>query len=266
MIVSPSMNHFIDGRPPSRSWHLPVSSIHFSGFPHMRTLLFPLLTILIVGSIASSQEITPRTSAGSKALMFSVNGFGAFGVHGSYAGSQPLTTLGLDTLFNMHLTSPIFGFGMRWYLANNTALRVSLGGASGTSYTPRPGDTTGETDDVTDIYLGIAPALEFHIVNSGPLTVYTGGMLNYSTNLHANGTDSDDPKGTSTKKTYSTFGGGAILGAEYFPWRSVSFGAEYQLTGAWTSSSTQHKGVTTDGNSYFDLGISSVAVALSVYF
>ena len=232
----------------------------------MRTSLFALLIALVLGSMAHAQEIRPRTAAGDKALLFSVNGFGAFGVGGSYAGSQPVTTLGLDTLFNMRLTSPIFGFGMRWYLGQNVALRASVGGASGTSYTPRAGDTTGATDDVTDIYLGISPALEFHIVNTGRLTVYAGGMLNYSTNLHATGTDYDDPKGTSSKKSYATFGGGALFGAEYFPWRSVSFGAEYQLTAAWTSSSSEFKGTTSDGTSYFDLGISSVAVMMGVYF
>ena len=177
----------------------------------MRTSLFALLIALVLGSMAHAQEIRPRTAAGDKALLFSVNGFGAFGVGGSYAGSQPVTTLGLDTLFNMRLTSPIFGFGMRWYLGQNVALRASVGGASGTSYTPRAGDTTGATDDVTDIYLGISPALEFHIVNTGRLTVYAGGMLNYSTNLHATGTWADPARRRLDVSASTTAGSGLTV-------------------------------------------------------
>ena len=75
-----------------------------------------------------------------------------------------------------------------------------------------------------------------------------------------------DPSGLPGPTPNSRLWGGALFGAEYFPWRSVSFGAEYQLTAAWTSSSSEFKGTTSDGTSYFDLGISSVAVMMGVYF
>jgi hypothetical protein len=234
----------------------------------MRKFFFSLFIGLVLCTAAYSQDTKPRTSSGDRALLFSINGLGTFGIGGSYAGTLPVTTIGIDTVFaafGLRPSLPLLGFGMKFYLSDNLALRVALGGGSTTSFTPRAGDTTGATDDVTDLAVGLAPGLEFHLVNAGPVTVYTGAVVNYGMTLHADG-DASNVNENHTQRTYSTFGGSAIFGAEYFPWSSVSLGAEYQLGVSHTSSSTENRGKTTDGRSYTDIGISSIAVSLGVYF
>lgn len=231
----------------------------------MRTCIIGLFLLAIAAGGASAQDTRPKTSAGDRALLFSFNGFGDFGVNGSTAGSAPLTFFGIDTTFNIRLLSPIYGFGIKYYLGDNVALRASLGLGSSTVSIPRSEDTTGRTDDVTDLILGVTPGLEFHLVNTGPVTAYTGIFASFSGSWNFSG-DKEDTIADSTTRSYSSFGGGAVFGVEYFPWNSISLGAEYQLGVSVSSSSTEHKGESTDGPGYFDIGIGAFAVQLGVYF
>jgi len=234
----------------------------------MKKIFFSLILCLTFCGAVYAQDTKPRTSSGDKALLFSINGFGTFGINGNYAGTAAVTLLGMDTLFSnfgIRTGTPIYGIGMKFYLGDNLALRASLGGGSTTVSTPQAKDTTGKTDDVTDVFFGVAPALEFHLLSAGPVSAYAGAMLNYSMTLHTDG-DASDPEQNHTQRTYNTFGGGAIFGVEYFPWSAVSLGAEYQLSANFTSSSTENKGKSTDGKSYMDIGISTLAVSLGVYF
>ncbi len=227
------------------------------------------LTILIAAAFvctANAQDTKPRTNSGDKALQFSFNGFGDFGVGGARAGSVPFTLLGFDSLFTgFRISQPIVGFGMKYFLSDNVALRGAVGLGSSTASTPRAGDTTGKTDDVKDLILGITPGLEFHLVKTGPVTAYTGVFVSYSHSSNTTG-DPDDTLRSTTTKSYNSIGGGAIFGVEYFPWSAISFGAEYQLGVLSSSSSSENKGKTTDGKSYLDIGIGAFAVMLGVYF
>jgi opacity protein-like surface antigen len=232
----------------------------------MKKLFFCMLICLAVTGIAKAQDTKPKTQSGNKALLFSISGLGTFGITGAESGSVPFTTLGFDTIFTgLRLQQPIYGIGMKFYLADNLALRAGVGFASSTQSTPRTNDTTGKTDDVTDVILGLSPALEIHLVNAGPVTAYTGAFVNFSTRVNTSGDESDTLVGTTTK-TYTSFGGGAMFGVEYFPWSAVSLGAEYRLGVTSTSSSTDRKGVSKDGPSYLDIGIGAFAVNLGVYF
>jgi len=231
----------------------------------MKKFFVCLLFFVFAAGIVSAQDTKPRTSSGDKALLFSINGFGDFGVTGARAGNVPFSFMGIDTIFNIRLLAPVYGFGIKFYLSDNIALRTSLGFGSTTVSTPRTGDTTGKTDDVTDLIFGINPGLEFHLVNAGPVTAYTGVFANFIGSWSFSGDEADTVVGTTTK-SYSGFGGGAIFGVEYFPWSSISLGAEYQLGVMVSSSSTDRKGKSTDGPSYLDIGIGSFAVQLGVYF
>lgn len=231
----------------------------------MRKFIISLFFFVAVIGIASAQDTRPKTSSGDKALLFSFNGFGDFGVAGAHAGNVPFSFFGLDSILQMRLMRPLYGFGIKFYLADNVALRGSLGLGSSTTSTPRANDTTGKTDDVTDLVFGINPGLEFHLVNAGPVTAYTGVFVNYTGSWNFSGDEADTLVGTTTR-SFSSFGGGAIFGVEYFPWSSVSLAAEYQLGVSATSTSTNRKGVTADGPSYLDIGIGAFAVTLGVYF
>ena len=128
----------------------------------MRKILVTLLLVFTLGCVAHAQDTKPRTASGDKALMFSITGLGTFGIGGSYAGTLPVTLAGFDTLFDdfgIRVAAPLYGFGMKFYLGDNVALRAAIGGGTSTVSTPRAGDTTGKTDDVHDIYFGVAPAL-----------------------------------------------------------------------------------------------------------
>jgi hypothetical protein len=233
----------------------------------MRKFFLTLLLGLMFVGIAHAQDTKPRTASGDKALMFSITGLGTFGIGGSYAGTLPVTLAGFDTAFDdfgIRVAAPLYGFGMKFYLGDNVALRAAIGGGTSTVSTPRAGDSTGKTDDVHDVYFGVAPALEFHIVNAGPVSVYTGATVNFSTTVHSSGDEADTI--AYKKRSYSTFGGSAILGVEYFPFSALSLGAEYQLGVASTSSSSTAGKKESDGKSYLDIGISTLAVSLGVYF
>ena len=235
----------------------------------MKNILSSMLIFFAVAAVAIAQDTKPRTASGDKALLFSINGLGTFGVGGSYAGNIPTTGIGaLDSLvesFGLRTMTPLFGFGMRYYLNDNLAFRGALGFGSSTKSAPRPNDTTGKTDDETSMLLGIAPAIEIHLVNAGPVTAYTGAFFNYSARWKFSGDEADTVRGTTTQ-SYNMIGGGALFGVEFFPWNAVSFGAEYQLGVYSTTSSTDVKGKSTDGTSYLDIGIGSLAVMLGVYF
>lgn len=234
----------------------------------MKKFLSSMLILLAFASVAVAQDTKPRTASGDKALLFSISGLGTFGVTGSYTGAVPMTELGADTLFEqfgLRAQLPFYGFGMKFYLNDNLAFRAALGLNSSTKSAPRAGDTTGKTDDVTDLILGIAPALEIHLVNAGPVTAYTGAFFNYSSRWKFSGDEADTVSGTTTRST-NRIGGGALFGVEFFPWSAISLGAEYQLGIFSTSSSTDVKGKSTDGTSYLDIGIGSLAVTLGVYF
>lgn len=232
----------------------------------MRRILLGLALTVTLCTAAYAQDTKPHTASGDKALLFSINGFGDFGVSGSRAGSVPSTLFGIDTIFSgLRIAQPVLGFGMKYYLSDRTALRASVGFGTTTASTPRANDTTGKTDDVTDLILGVTPGIEFHMVNAGPVSGYLGAFVSLSTSSHKTGDEADTLIGTTTT-SYTSIGGGAVFGVEYFPWSAVSLGAEYQLGILSSSSSSTNKGKSKDGKSYLDIGIGAFAVTLGVYF
>lgn len=232
----------------------------------MNRFLLGLLTAFTVVSFATAQDTKPKTSSGDKALLFSFNGFGDFGVNGARAGSVPFTLLGFDTLFTgFRISQPVVGFGIKAYLSDNLAFRSALGLGSSSQSTPRANDTTGKTDDVTDLIVGISPALEFHLAKAGPVTAYAGAFATFSASWNFSGDEADTLRGTTTK-SYTSIGGGALFGVEYFPWSAISLAAEYQLGVVASSGSVNNKGTSKDGKSYLDIGIGAFAVTLGVYF
>jgi opacity protein-like surface antigen len=212
----------------------------------MKRLLFVSLLLVLCTVLMFAAE--PRTKAGSKALMFTINGLGDFGVR------SPL--LGEVTVEGTTYTA--YGIGGKYFLSDDMALRGVLGFNSN-SETQK---TDAGDDKTTTTKFGLAPAIEVHFVNSAPVTAYYGAMVNFAmlSETHT------PPVGTETKDSGTQFGVAALLGAEFFPWDNVSFGAEYQLGFSTTSTKRESGGVSVDGPTFTDIGFSSVAVNLQFYF
>ena len=240
----------------------------------MQKLAMIVLLCAALAGTASAQEsnsgntsATPNTTAGNKALTFSISGLGTFGITGSYVTSVPLSgTLfdstdfgGVFEAFGVRLGRPLIGLGFKTFLADRMALRGGLSILSSSKTTP----VNDSIDTKSSSFgFGISPALEVHLGNAGPVSGYTGFVLSYG--MYSKTNNPNDS--TENSNTASTFGGGAILGVEFSPWTNISLSGEYQVGITTTSVSIDNDGDSADGPSTTDIGIGTFAVMLNVYF
>lgn len=218
----------------------------------MKRILLILLAVAVAGNFAFAQA--PKTKQGDKAFLFTINGFGDFGV-----GSSPV-----GTVFVGSTGTPVSlaGFGLKYYVANDVAIR----GALAATFASSTQKITGETDDeASATAFGIIPGLQYHISTMGSVTAYVGAFVVVGA-VSASVTPSVPIPGPSveTKFTGLLFGVGGIIGAEFYPWENVSLGAEYQLGFTNTSGETEAPGATVEGPTTTEIGISSFAVTLGV--
>lgn len=237
----------------------------------MRVLSFVALSFFFIASVAFSQNQEKSIDGGSTALIFQLGGFGEFGLTGDFAGSTslvPLTVPG-DSLFQDLLGGlqfPVAGIGVKTFLGDNVALR----GAVGLNYSSETRqvsstDTAGNmvTEEETDhMFVGaFAPGFEYHFGMAGPVSGYIGAMLSFTGGIKSTGAE-----GNKQTDKSSSFFIGPILGAEFFPWDNVSFGAEYFFAFSSTSTSREVGDTESDGPSYVNIGTSNFAVKASLYF
>ncbi|HVK37343.1 MAG TPA: hypothetical protein VNA88_02340 [Candidatus Kapabacteria bacterium] len=208
--------------------------------------------LLLFCATATAQEHSPRTAEGDRALLFSINGFGDFGVRGAVAATVGASAVGDSGIGG---ATPIYGIGAKYFVAPRTALRASFGLGVST----RASDSGGG-GGASSMALAIAPALEYHVVQSGPLTGYVGGFASYATRSSGSGGETSEYSTAATSISI-----GAMLGVEFFAWSVLSLGAEYQLGARFNSSSTTSAGTTTDAPGTTEVGIGTVAVRLGVY-
>ncbi len=231
----------------------------------MKRLLLVLFVSLCWMSIPlHAQNVTPKDKSGDKALLFSINGFGNFGVGSLVAGNVGITA-GSTVSF-----SSIPGAGIRYYLADRLALRAIAG--IGTRSDSDPGDTIIQAESST-FQFAVSPGIEVHMINAGPVSGYIGGQISFASATETSSStvpDSANPlvrKRVESSTSGSGFGVGAFLGAEFFPWTNISLGAEYQVNFFSLSTSAKDtKGVSTDGPKFTTLAITSAAVFLGIYF
>ena len=213
-----------------------------------------VVTVLLM-CVCVAFAAEPKTKSGDKALMFTINGLGNFGV-----GSAPV----VGELYSLdHNGSPdrhgLYGFGGKWYISDNTAFR----GAVNFSWEKTETKSPQGTSENSETFIGFAPGLEWHFGTAGPVTGYFGGMAEFGwrkDNLKPAVTNPVESNGSGT-----LFGVAAIMGAEYFPWDMVSLGAEYNLGFTTNSTKVEAGGTSTDGPTVTNIGIGSWAVTLSVY-
>lgn len=174
--------------------------------------------------------------------MFSINGFGDFGVSGVTAGSS-ISSAG-DTASNV---SPVYGIGAKYFLQQNVALRGVLGF----------GSSSGSGSQTA---FGLLGGVEYHVLGSGAITGYGGAFLSFATQSRSSGEEMYQYSSSS-----SSLGLGGIVGVEFYPWRDISFSAEYQIGLQINSSSTTSAGVTNDSPGTTSIGIGSAAVMIAIY-
>lgn len=228
--------------------------------------LYVILILAVASFAAAHAQGTPQSHAGNKAILFSINGFGDFGVSGTVVGSTPISasdtlTRLLSQLVGTEFIRPVYGVAMKFYLADNVALRAGVGFNSTSNTTPVPGSTTGQETKDSRSAFGIAPGVELNLTEVGPVSFYTGAEVTFATASTSSGEDS-----TKTTDTQTGFGGGVLLGVEFYPWNNVSLGAEYALGVEVSSTSRSVGSKSTDGPSSTSFGINGpVRVTLAVH-
>jgi len=249
----------------------------------MKKVLLPLLLVLLVASFTqAADDIHAMTAQGDKALLFSVSGLGYFGVDGNQAGMSPLTMYMLalalegnsDEIGNINLSSSALysrGLGFLYYFGDNMAFRFGMSYASVTG--------TQEFNEEDDGYdgefsmgismLSIAPGVQYHLVNTGRISIYTGGELFYGSTSITLKEEMDSDK-TEESVSFNGFGVAGLIGAQFYPWKNVSLGAEYKLGYASFSMNTESDNgdekVKEDGPSISALGINTWGVTLGFHF
>jgi hypothetical protein len=221
----------------------------------MKRLFFVLLFSFMTLAVASAQDTKPRTSMGNASLNFTLYGFGSFGLNGPLVGTTPQFNESADTM-----AGPVFGVGGTYFVADNMAIRIALGFNTVSNTTPINDSLDSKDGAFT---FGIAPALQVHLINAGPVTAFTGVALSFATTSRSQGEDSLEVSSTQT-----SFGGGPIIGAEFYPWDNVSLGVESQFGVILNSTSTQVGSKDpVDGPSSIAIGfILPFAVNLGIHF
>ena len=219
----------------------------------MKRFFLALLAVVVMANLSVADDgVMPKTKMGDKALLFTINGFGNFGIGNSPVGTVPsYTTAGVLQSTNLS------GFGMKYYLADNLALRGSLAfGLQSSTTKSAAGDNKS-----SQMMFGLLPGVQYHISRLGPVTAYVGGWA-----VIGIWSGSSTPAGGAESKASGTvFGAGGMLGAEFYPWDNISLGAEYQLGLTASSSKVEPAGAASqDGPSITNVGINAFAVTLGV--
>ncbi len=212
----------------------------------MKRLLLVGLVLLLAAGFATAGE----TKQGTTTLNFLINGLGTFGVNGSTAGTANGNYL--------------YGFGASYYIQDDMAIRLGLAFNRWNS-NEKDVNVTGDEQDFTQMAFGIQPALLWFFMNEGPVSAYWGPGVMFG--MSSNESVYTPPTGAaSTSKTsYTDFGVGIIMGAQWMAWEQVAFNAEYMISYNSSASDTESGGTTTDGPSITEFGISSWSVGLNLF-
>ncbi|HOY43296.1 MAG TPA: outer membrane beta-barrel protein [bacterium] len=215
-------------------------------------VLVSFTLFILLNSAFAADKIVPQIRQGDKALLFTINGLGSFGVNGANAG------LLVEENSGDVESSALYGLGFKTFISNRIALRVGLCymGAS----------VTTETDDGDEVesqsMLGLQPAIEYHLFQSEAVSIYTGGMISFS----SYSAKSEVPDVDEVTFSSSSLGFGALLGAEFYPWKNVSFAAEYQLGFASGSGKYDDGTDEVEGPKASMKGINTVGVTIAFHF
>ncbi len=208
------------------------------------SLLFAML--LTVPSFASAQDApaagdTPL-KAGTMSLVFSFGGFGDAGLTGGHFLAGAPADLGMEPMDGL---GAVYGIGGRYYINEQLAVRGTLA----LQNTSR--DVEG--NESSYFMLGLGGGVMYHLLTSGKVSLYTGGLLGFYTgSVEEEGEDDADLTG---------FGLYGLLGAEYYISANFSIGAEYML--GFTSTSAEQGDFEMD---FTDISVQTFSFHLGFHF
>ena len=204
----------------------------------MKLFIFIVLAVMLVATTAMAAEVP--TSEGDKALVFMFQGLDDLSLDG-YGGD--------------------YGVGMRYYIADGTAIRLGVQFA-GETYT----DDDSDFEEVYSAY-GLSAVYEKHLEGAcSSVSPYWGVGASF-TMLSVEYTDQNDDTWTDSG---SGFGGFAVVGFEWGFTNCMTLGGEYQAGfSSWSAETETDIGGDTDTfNEYSGsfMGFGAASVYLSVYF
>ncbi len=166
------------------------------------------------------------------------------------------------------------GIGIKYWMADNTALRFDLGmGVFDTTWKSPDKDYTDEKWSGSEFSLG--GGVEYHLVVGKKLSPFVGAGISLRTGSRKlePSTLKSENVSESEKWTRTSFGGGVLLGAEFFMGSHLSLTGEYNLglsvgTTKYTAEASQGglKVTYEEKASSMDLGVSTANLILTVYF
>jgi hypothetical protein len=195
--------------------------------------------------------IRPITASGSAAFLFSLNGLGDFGFGGPIVGGSALSDKQIasgETVSNTGGNTMMPGVGAKFFVSDNTALRVALAfrlyedgkeeiGNSSVSGGQGPGKVQRNTT-------GINFGGEYHFRPLYSTSPYLGALISFVTDNFKSTyrPSTGDPLIKNLKST--SFGVGAVVGFNWFFTRGLALGGEYGLGFTSTSSVFEFPGQT----------------------
>jgi hypothetical protein len=125
---------------------------------------------------------------------------------------------------SLHPRSFAGGIGFQFYTSERIVIRLPLGFGTYHELTEKPENT--ETDRIQNAWnFRFTPGLRYNFGKGHNVIAYTGVQLLFDyTDSTLTGENFKTNERTSSLYTW---GLGLMLGAEWFPWRSLSFGLEY---------------------------------------
>jgi hypothetical protein len=206
----------------------------------MKSILRSLAVLAVLVGFSSSafaqddaNIIRPITKQGSAAFMFTINGLGTFGL------GAPSFNPGLDAA----------GFGFKYFLADDVALRVLLGFNSKSVDTPETSHTM----------FGVGVGAEYHFRPLYSTSPYIGAQIGFQSTSDESVQNILGTEVTSTT-TASKFNFSAFAGFDWFFTRGIAAGAEFGLGFTSESSSSEASG---GGNSQESDGPATTTIALN---
>jgi hypothetical protein len=208
-----------------------------------RLLLVGLVLLLAVGLVSAGERMTKQ---GTYSLNFTFQGLGDFNVGPSPAG------------WNQGQNQ--YGFGGSYFLNDDMALRAGVAFSRSNTNAKYTG---GEVDD-TEMGFGFYPALLWYCTGDGPVAAYWGPTVFFSQYSHE--IANSPVLASDYKDTWTGFGAGIVMGAQWWAWDQVAFNAEYMVSYSSFTSKHESGSTSTDNPSDTEFGIGQWSLGLGLFF